>query len=370
MRKILLATTALVGFAAAGAAQAATTSPLNVTVGGSVDFVAGAYNEARGNTNGDFETLYSLNFGVTGKAANGLEYGGNLVLDNYPEASDYFAAQNDGVRVSEADVFVSGIFGKVQAGDFRGATDLAVVAPTVGEGQVTGRYINFLGTTTFAKNLVVGIDGTDHSTNVTYYTPKLGNDMHKVQAAVTYAPNVDSTGNSIVQTGTSTYKNMFKGVLAYEGAFKDVATGFSADVISASSDDAAGTRDFMAWGLGAKVAYNGFTLGGTYTDLGHYNTNASTTQNNKDQQVYTVGLTYEIDKVAVGVSYLGGQGHDSLGVANSTYVKRLNTYGIGGAYTWAPGLTTNVDGILFDQKLQAGTKNSGYVLLLSQKLAF
>ena len=48
MRKILLATTALVGFAVAGAAQAAapaSTSPINVTVGGSVDFLAGAFHE-------------------------------------------------------------------------------------------------------------------------------------------------------------------------------------------------------------------------------------------------------------------------------------------------------------------------------------
>ena len=87
MRKILLATTALVGFAVAGAAQAAT-APLNVTVGGDVNFIAGTSHESKDATKGisldranlDFETLYSLNFGITGKAASGIEYGGNRMV--------------------------------------------------------------------------------------------------------------------------------------------------------------------------------------------------------------------------------------------------------------------------------------------------
>jgi hypothetical protein len=52
MRKLLLATTAMIGFAVSGAAHAAT-SPVTVNVGGSVDFLAGAYAESnRGQTTG------------------------------------------------------------------------------------------------------------------------------------------------------------------------------------------------------------------------------------------------------------------------------------------------------------------------------
>ncbi len=395
MRKILLATTALVGFAVAGAAQAAT-SPLNVTIGGSVDAVAGQFHESKASaptslrSSHDFETLYALNFGVTGKAS-GFEYGGNLTLDNAPDISDGFSGSNGGISVTTADIFLSGAFGKVQLGDARGATDLALSTPTVGEGQVTGRYIDFLDTASFAKNLVVGVDGTDHSTNITYFTPKVGNDTNKVQAAVSFVPQFYNYGSSVVKyqgnnannstNGLSPYKDVLKGAVAYTGTFKPVTIGASAHIITGSADTtvtnnqawianalAGKVRDFTAWGLDAQAAAEGFTLGVNYVDQGHYNTVGA---QNKDQQQFGAGLKYEFSKVAVGVSYLGGEGYsNTLSVSGGNYVKEFNSYGAGGAYTWAPGLTTNLDGVLFDQKTEGNVKNDGYVLLVSQKLAF
>ncbi len=401
MRKILLATTALVGFAVAGAAQAAT-SPLNVTIGGSVDAVAGQFHESKvsavqgaNRTAHDFETIYALNFGVTGKAGNGLEYGGNLTLDNAPDIADGFRGTANGIAVTTADIFLSGAFGKVQLGDSRGATDLALSTPTVGEGQVSGRYIDFLDTESFAKNFVVGVDGTDHSTNITYFTPKVGNDTNKVQAAVSFVPQFYNYGSSVAkyQGGTTTttntnnlspYKDVVKGAVAYTGTFKPVTVGASAHIITGSADASAtnqqawiahaptgpgiNVRDFTAWGLDAQAAAEGFTLGVNYVDQGHYNTVAGQT---KDQQQFGAGLKYEFSKVAVGVNYLGGEGYsNTLSVSRGNYVKEFNSYGAGGAYTWAPGLTTNLDGVLFDQKTEGNVKNDGYVLLVSQKLAF
>ena len=402
MRKILLATTALVGFAVAGAAQAAT-SPLNVTIGGSVDALAGQFHESKASAQAavpgsvrnshDFETIYALNFGVTGKAGNGLEYGGNLTLDNAPDIADSFTGSGNTIAVTTADIFLSGAFGKVQLGDSHGATDLALTAPVVGEGQVYGRYIDFLNTATFAKNLVVGVDSTDHSTNITYFTPKVGNDTNKVQAAVSFVPqfynygsNVTQVQNVVTTTGASNslspYKDVIKGAVAYTGSFKPVTVGASVQAITGSSDSlSAGqswiaqaahghkVRDFTSVGAAVQASAEGFTLGGSYTDLGHYNTIATQT---KDQDQYSAALKYEFSKVAVGVSYLGGEGYSNtlMGAGGTSYVKDFNSYGVGGAYTWAPGLTTNLDGVLFDQKTEGNVKNDGYVLLVSQKLAF
>ncbi len=418
MRKILLATTALVGFAAAGAAQAAT-SPLSVTIGGDVEFVAGTFHESKAaitaangggataadlHANDDFETLYSLNIGVAGKSGHGIEYGANLTLDNAPDIENGFYGNGNGLDVSEANIFLSGAFGKVVMGDSHGATDLMVGAPTVGAGQVMGRYMDFLDYDTFAKTMVVGVDGTDHSTNVTYLTPKVGNDAHKVQAGVTFAPQFYDYGSITTKnklgsqsvnsaTNNSPYRNVIKGAASYTGSFKPVTVGVSADIITGtsatsvannyswlSSAAAAKVRDFTAWSVGVQAAAEGFTLGGSYSDDGHYNT---TIGQNRSQNRYNVGLKYEFSKVGVGISYLGGHGYDNMldgvgtgatGAAqadrNSNYVKNFNAYGVGGTYTWAPGLTTNVDGVLFGQKTQTDVKNDGYVLLLSQKLAF
>jgi hypothetical protein len=375
MRKILLATTALVGFVAAGAAQAAT-APLNVTVGGSVDFVAGTSHESKASgmtnpTDGDFETIYSLVFDMNGKAANGLEYGGELVLDNDidPATTPPFGGNSNTVAVTRAFVFMSGAFGKIQVGDSHGSTDLTVMAPSV-----SGiRYLDFLDLSLFAKNFIVGIDGKDHSTNVTYYTPKIGNDMGKLQAAVTYAPNFNSYGSTVSLTETGMYKNVIKGAVAYTGNISSVAVTASANIITGATDSSSIYRDFTAWGVGAQAARNGFTVGANYVDKGHHSMIAGDT---KDEQLYGAGLKYEFYKLAVGFNYNGGEGYNG-GIVDplapmvpNDYVKTFNAYGIGGAYTWAPGLTTNVSGVLFNQELDTGTDNDGYVLLVSQKLTF
>jgi hypothetical protein len=372
MRKILLATTALVGFAVAGAAQAAT-SPLNVTVGGSVDFVAGAFHESRaaGATNsasGDFETIYSLAFGVTGKTGNGIEYGGNLILDNDTDADDNYAANgSNGIVVTTADIFMAGAFGKVQLGDARGATDLTVGGPNM----IGIRYLDFVDGTRYAKKLVAGVDAKDHSTNVTYYTPKVGNDMHKVQAAVTYVPNFTQYGSTVQLVENTGYRNAIKGALAYTGNFKSVAVNASAHIVTADiAQSTATARPFTTWGLGAQAAYDGFTVGATYADLGHFVTGAT---QNKDQQQFGASLKYEFSKYAVGFNYLGGNGYDNnIALAGNDYVKSFNNFGFAGAYTWAPGLTTNANAVLFEQRLdRTGARdNDGYVLLISQKLTF
>ncbi|MDR3449644.1 MAG: porin [Alphaproteobacteria bacterium] len=418
MRKFLLATTALVGIAAAGSAHAAT-SPLTVNVGGSVDFLAGNYAASnqgqttfigRQSTNRDFESIYNLNFSILGKANNGVEYGGLVNLTNGADAQNLFEGNSTTPFLNAGYVWMSGAFGKVMLGDSHGATDIAVNAPTVGEGQVTGRFIDFLDTTTFAKNFVLGVDGLDHSTNVTYYTPKVGNENNKVQLGVSYIPQFYNSGASVVSyngtnglSGTnnliSAYHDVVKGVLNYQGNMDKVALGASAQIISGSGGSGSGVtiggtpvsnaasawtafapngnvQSFTSWGVGAQAALDGFTVGATYLDQGRYN---AVVGQDQSQHQYSAGLKYEFNKVGVGVSYLGGEGYSNIlstgnaagtSVSSANYVKDFNSYGAGGSYTWAPGLTSNLDGVYFDQKTDSGADNEGYVLLVSQKLAF
>jgi len=119
--------------------------------------------------------------------------------------------------------------------------------------------------------------------------------------------------------------------------------------------------------------YKGFTLGFNYADLGRYGVYPD---QNRAQHVLGAGLKYEFSKYAVGFNWLGGEGYDNmLNLASdhaTAYVKDFNNYMLGGTYAWAPGLTTNVSAVLFSQTLdKTGAKdNDGYVLLISQKLAF
>jgi hypothetical protein len=410
MRKVLLATTALVALTAAGAAHAAT-SPLTVNIGGSTDFVAGNFAESNENkgdntlssNHRDFETVYDLDFSVAGKLGNGIEYGGMLGLTNGADIVNNFKGTQTSPYMDMGYIWTSGAFGKVQMGDSHGATDLTVGTPTVGEGQVDGRYADFLDTTSYAKTLVYGVDGTDHSTNITYFTPKVGNENNKVQLGVSYVPQFYNYGSGVVDYNSGTgaplgasntlspYKDVVKGALAYTGNIAPVALKASANVITGNSSNTTGAfgssdawianapvfkpvQSFTSWGIGAQAALNGFTLGGTYNNQGSYD---AVIGQNKDQQTYGAGLKYEFSKYAVGVSYLGGEGYDNMllgaGSTNTdkfNYVKDFNSYGAGGSYTWAPGLTSNLDGVYFNQATDVGVDNKGYVLLVSQKLAF
>jgi hypothetical protein len=402
MRKILLATTALV--ALTGAAQAAE-SPITVNVGGYVDFRAALFHESDASVDsatkragGDFETEYRLNIDAKGKGSHGIEYGAKISLWN---GSDYTNSWNNDsattanrgttLHESQAYVWMSGAWGKALFGDTHGASDLFVYAPTVGEGQFDGTYTDFTDPTKLTAFLGSYVDNTENNTKIVYYTPKVGNANHKVQAGVSYAPNYSDEGQNVVKyntTGTA-YKDSTKIAAQYTGNFNPVSVVFSAKTDMARKNDRldvnssiAGVqnfRDYATWGLGTQLTYAGFTLGGSYVDAGH----AYTVQGqNKTQSTWTAGLKYEFDKVAVAANYLNGRGYNNAFTTMGTdddakvvdYVKNFNAYGLGATYTWFPGLTTAADAMLFQQKRADHTalsaKDDGYVLMLSQKMAF
>ena len=73
-------------------------------------------------------------------------------------------------------------------------------------------------------------------------------------------------------------------------------------------------QDFTAFGLGTQVGFAGFTFfGGAYNDMGRYGTVHG---QNKAQNVWSLGGKYEFDKVAVGASWLNGEGYDNLLMSN------------------------------------------------------
>lgn len=404
MRKILLATTAIIGFAFAGAAQAAApASPISLNVGGYDDFVAGFGHGGANVTGGakavnrDFENEFKISFDALGKAANGVEYGANIALWNGKEGATGWTNGNAAISLNSAYVWLSGAFGKVLFGDEHGASDLFVYAPTVGEGQVDGRFMDFINANRNASPMIraSGFDNTEHSTKVTYYTPKVGNDTNKVQLGVSYAPSLYNYGQSVVNSSAvqtaSPYNDIIKAVAQYTGNFKPVNVTASAQYVHGGNGHGAlnGTtfgaglgglggvaKSFNAWGVGTQVAFDGVTLGGAYNSMGAYNV---VNGQNNDQNSFNLGGKYEFDKVGVALSWVHGKGYDNLltggsGVAtaaNTNYVKNFNSVGTGATYTWFPGLTSNVDGVLYGQSTADETgKQGGYTVLVSQRLAF
>lgn len=413
MRKILLATTALVAFA--GAAQAAD-SPLSVNVGGYVDFRAANFQESLASEgmatptkrlHSDFETEYRLNIEADGKAANGIEYGGLVSLWNgttYNSTNSGVngsSSGNNDVHADQANVWLSGGWGKLILGDDHGATDLDVFAPTVGEGQIDGTYTDFTNMGTLAQFQPGFINETENSTKATYYTPKVGNANNTVQLGVSFMPNYNDQGQSVVTyaTGNSNVvaRDVVKGAAQYTGKISSLTTVVSANIVSGQgaaatieTNKATETKDFTAYGAGAQVGYNNFTFGGSYENGGSYdvyksNSNLGTFTQSKPQDVWTIGAKYEQDKVAVALNALTGKGYyNQFGSSSGTpgytsgsptnevnYVRNFDALGFGATYTWFPGLTSALDTVLFSQKrADLAGHDDGHVVMVSQKITF
>jgi hypothetical protein len=231
--------------------------------------------------------------------------------------------------------------------------------------------------------------------------------MNKVQLGISYAPQLYNYGQSIISStaaagggsnGVSADQDIIKGVAQYTGNFKPVNVTASAQWIHggrSSKDETTTsfgnglfsegfrgleTKDFNAWGLGTQVGFNGWTVGGGYNSLGDYNV---VTGQSKDQSSWNLGAKYEFDKVGVAVNYITGRGYDNIltgGVdpklnGNTNYVKTFQAAGAGATYTWFPGLTSNLDGVIFGQKIADApttdaSKQGGYTVMVSQRLAF
>lgn len=375
MRKILLATTAMVAFA--GAAQAAE-SPLNVTVGGYVDFRAAHFDEDfqdADRRNHDFETEWLTSVEATGKAGRNIEYGALISMWN---GSDYTNDWNGGganVNMKQGYVWLTGGWGKVMMGDTHGVTDLFVYAPTVGEGQFDGAYNHFTDTSTLARVKPTFTDNEENDTKVVYYTPKVGNENHKFQAGVNYTPNAENQGQSVVKYDTANYNDVFGIAAQYDGKWSyGIGTRVSALLSTGSTESNVALQDYTSWGLGADISWNGFTVGGSYVDGGEY---GAYDNQDEDQSAWTVGVKYDFDKVAVAGNYMSVQGYNNALVAgtpvyadNDRYVDSLDVFGLGATYTWFPGLTTAVDAVIFSQDRDDAEDNDGHVVMLSQKLAF
>lgn len=385
MKKILLATTALI---AASAFAAPAQAELEVTVGGFVGFQAAMFdNDTANSSDRDFQSEAQIAVRADATADNGLQYGAKILLD---------ASTSDTANSDEVGIYLAGAWGRVEMGDDDGASELVVFAPTVGIGQINGSYDDYVSTTAAGHLLndrgdhnFTAID-SDDSTKVTYFTPKFSG----FQAGVSYAPEYQgfniagltgvggSSGENVVFTDDTTIaSDIFEVGLGYDGEVRGVMFKFGANYVSGNAIDGdidpltvgvQSVEDISAWSLGAQVGYNGFRFGGGYTHDG----DSLQFDGVGDDTVtsWNVGATYENGPWGVGVSYLNTDFDDNAfaktlfaGAAGGDY----SAWALGGTYTVAPGLTVGADAAFYDRNA-TGTVNDedGFVLVTDVTAAF
>ena len=111
MKKILLATTALVGFAGAASAEITLSGYAEIGVdGGNLGYTTQFHND------------WQVNFNFASETDGGLSFGGKVQI----EESNSPQAINGALKIDDEAFWVSGSFGKVTLGETAGALDWAV----------------------------------------------------------------------------------------------------------------------------------------------------------------------------------------------------------------------------------------------------
>ena len=236
-----------------------------------------------------------------------IHFEGSVVLDNGLEVGVHVegkleedSASGDGDFIEEKFAFVEGVFGRVEFGDQDGVADqMALVAPTLFRGNTvndaeldaTGFVgglggLNHINTVTTINN---GLD--DFSTKITYFTPRIVG----LQAGVSFTPDHEQGGSNFDGRIEDLYDQAVEVGVSYFNTFaNDISLGVSAAYLTA--DEGSTTLDPQSWSAGVNVAFNGFTVGGSYKeseDLPLTLLGVTTPGLDNDYTAWDVGVKYE-----------------------------------------------------------------------------
>ncbi|WP_284164689.1 porin [Frigidibacter sp. SD6-1] len=317
MKKILLATTALVGFAGAAAAE--------VSLSGYAEIgIAGGSGDIDPLTPGiqEFDTQFWNDIDVTvtlsGESDSGLSFGATIDLDELNgDSIDATGGGNAGPKENDSSVWVSGSFGKVTLGDTDGALDWAVseiyTGTAIADDHSThaGAYWN------------TGLDGL-YDGQVMRYEYSFGD----FGVAVSAELDDTGTGDPVLGLGLKWSGDMngteVSAGIGYQaasiGAFDvdataislgaKMANGFSAN-LGWASYDLTGAGDIDWWGLGLAYTTGALTVGANY---GSYDLGAT------DVDGWGLVVNYDLGGGAVAMfGYGDGDFNSSNGHGDKTW---------------------------------------------------
>ncbi|PKP75558.1 MAG: porin [Alphaproteobacteria bacterium HGW-Alphaproteobacteria-6] len=271
MKKILLATTAIVGFA--GAATAA-----EIRLSGYAEM--GIFDGDAPGLDTQFHTDWQVNFNFSGETDGGVTFGGRAQI----EESNSPANVNGTPRIDDESFFVSGAFGRVTLGETDGAFDWALSEIYAGTSLQDDH------STHAGAYWYTGLDGS-YDDQIARYEYSFGDFAVAASAelddddAVVQNPNVTTSANGDVNW-------------AVGGKWASNVNGFDVAAAAAYQDNG----DFEVWGLSGSVAMsNGFSVSAGYADLDGINDGVG--NGIAVDSWYGVGVAYTTGPITVGANY-------------------------------------------------------------------
>ena len=396
MRKILLAGTALAGLVALAAPAQA---ELKMDLGGYFrGYGVWADNDepgtaAPGDDFREFDLRRNAELHATGETTldNGLTVGAHAEL----ELGNNDLAAAGGTGTDEVYAYGSGGWGRVNLGAEDGAAYLLQVAAPSADSNVDGlrtyvQALNPLDPVFVAPSvpglpttLVLDYDhvsdptGSEATDRISYMTPK----FNAFQAGVSYAPEtgMNARANNVAPMATDDnfgdYDQVWEAGVRWDGEFEgfglSVGGGFShadleaADTLVIAAITSANAAplvndDLTQWNGGVNVAWQGFSLGGSFMRAetenldardvaagGLLGTGASDTLATIDvtKDTWTVGLGWDNGPYHLGGTWLKTEiERDAVGVAAddgelAAIDADVERFTVGGGYTYGPGMT-------------------------------
>ena len=417
MKKILIASTALVAFGVASAAQAS--SPIKLELGGSAQWVFGVSTQSK-------EFKRDKDYSSTDvKGNNYLNFNGSTILDNGMKvgfvsilrAGGNSRTDHNADPIDRSYAYVEGRMGKLMIGTVDqapkqlhvSAPDAAGLSEDAGLGIVSGRWVGM-------PSDFYTLDGTlintgDGAEKLTYFTPKFAG----FTLGASFAPGGGSsdfqdTGNRNLGTGNETYSlglgydNTFSGGVALKASLGwQFSNQFNADLVTgkggfgnAAVGGAAGgsayldkngnvahygrTDTYNDYSGGIRVSFDGFTFGGglRYRDI-----DRTGAWREVDQLAWAIGAQYAFDKkvvpLTVSLNYYDVESKlKDYDRSTSDRKDRLHNVNLSGNYELGAGVNwiSTIGWIKYDSgRSEVGVNNDtfdndGMAFITGLKLAF
>lgn len=225
---------------------------------------------------------------------------GDMTLDNGMVVGfkAEFELENDGDdghddSVDEAYIWFKGGFGKAIFGQQDGVGDTFAVNST----HALKRSMN-----NDTKNDALGLvmvnttnDTSDDYMKITYMTPAFSG----LKLGISFTPEAEKNGQGYTDTDEDAGDEIVEFGGVYMRKMDNVDFSMSSTYVIADDDGA--PREKKEWNIGAKVAVEGFTFGGSYRDSEGFGAEISGTTGT--YEAYEFGVSYETGPWLVSVQY-------------------------------------------------------------------
>lgn len=385
MKKILVASTALVAASLFSAGAASASEKIKLELGGySKWWVVGAWqddtfqanNNALG-TQGDYNSVdikgdNEIWFTGSTTLNNGMQVGVSIEL----EAGGAMQGNDANDTIDKSNVFISGGFGKFIVGtEANGTALLHVMAPDAAsnidsDGILTGG-LAIAKPENFNAKVVTSIDTDGDAEGITYVAPT----FYGLTLGASYKPNStqDNRGATRINRDTNVVAGEIYGVGAlyantFGGVDVKVSAGWATYDVEANAAAKTGVNEEA---FGAQLSYAGFTLGGSYRiSNGNQAIASATAVGGTNAKVWDAGLQYASGPYAISFIYF-----DSKAESNQVRGQDDNftVYQVSGKYNLGAGVDAlaTIGHAEYDAaSTSKADSNKGWAVMTGLSLAF